>query len=424
MSLAMKHNWMPKPGRSIVSVVTLVAAGLLSAVGCGKTTPAYFVLNEVELTHRDFTPEQQQQVADVLYAMFGTPDQPYVLKATGLSRAKVETASGPVFSDKQGRARGIYRQQCGHCHGTTGDGDGPTAALLNPYPRDYRRGLFKFKSTERAAEPTDHDLEHVIRYGVPGTAMPAFDLLPKDDVAALVEYVKYLSIRGQTEYALAAAIGDLSEGESLKEDYPTLVEEILSPIAQRWADANKAIIQPPPKPDWNITESVALGRELFYGAKANCVKCHGPSELGDGQTTDYDDWTKPLVEYAKEVKDGLKTIPSDPDMTSAEKSERINELDELAKALADTTLPTRNILPRNLRAGIYRGGGSPLDLFRRIHSGINGAPMPGVGPPSPGQPGVLTPDEIWHLVDYVRQLPYEPINQTPKPTTFSGQAQL
>jgi mono/diheme cytochrome c family protein len=407
-----------------VTALAVVAAALLSAAGCGKATPAYFVLNEVELTHREFTPEQQQQVADVLYAMFGTPDQPYVLKATGLSRAKVETASGPVWSDKQGRARGIYRQQCGHCHGTTGDGDGPTAALLNPYPRDYRRGLFKFKSTERAAQPTDLDLERVIRYGVPGTAMPAFDLLPKDDVAALVEYVKYLSIRGQTEYALAAAISDLSEGEDLKKDYQTLVEEILTPIADKWRQANKAVIQPPPKPEWDLASSIKEGRELFYGNKANCVKCHGPSELGDGQTTDYDDWTKPLFEYTKEVRDGLRTIPSDPDLTSAEKSARIKQLDALDTALEDTTLPIRTILPRNLRSGIYRGGGRPLDLFRRIHSGINGVPMPGVGPPSPGAPGVLSPDEIWHLVDYLQQLPYEPINQTPKAVPFSGQAQL
>ena len=420
----MNHHWITMSWERAAALVAIAAAALASATGCGKTTPAYFVLNEVELTHRDFTPQQQQPVADALYAMFGTPDQPYVLKATGLNRAKVETASGPVWSDQHGRARGIYRQQCGHCHGTTGDGDGPTAALLNPYPRDYRRGLFKFKSTERAAQPTDADLERVIRYGVPGTAMPAFDLLPKDEVAALVEYVKYLSIRGQTEYALAAAISDLSEGEELPLDYPTLIESILQPIAEKWQQANQAVIQPPAKPEVELAESIGKGRELYYGTKANCVKCHGPSELGDGQTTDYDDWTKPLVEYAKEVREGLHTIPSDPDMSSQEKSEKIAELDQLATALEDTTLPPANILPRNLQSGIYRGGGRPLDLYRRISAGINGVPMPGVGPATGTTGGVLTPDEIWQLVDYVQSLPYEPINQPPKPASITGQGQM
>ena len=410
-------------GEKIALVVAVVATVLASATGCGKT-PAYFVLNEVELTHREFTAKQQQDVADVLYAMFGTPDQPYVLKATGLNAAKVIAASGPVWSDQHGRARGIYRQQCGHCHGTTGDGDGPTAALLNPYPRDYRRGLFKFKSTERAAQPTDADLERVIRYGVAGTAMPAFDLLPKDEVADLVEYVKYLSMRGQTEYALAAAISDLGEGEELAKDYATLIEGILQPIAEKWQQANKQIIQPPAKPEVALAESIDKGRELYYGTKANCVKCHGPSELGDGQTTDYDDWTKPLVEYAKEVREGQHAIPSDPDLSSAQKSERLAELDQLATALEDTTLPPRNILPRNLRSGIYRGGGRPLDLFRRISAGINGVPMPGVGPATGTTGGVLSPDEIWHLVDYVQSLPYEPINQPPKQSSITGQGQM
>jgi mono/diheme cytochrome c family protein len=414
---------MRMPLEKIAAIVAMTAAVLASASGCGKT-PAYFVLNEVELTHLEFTKEQQQTVADVLYGMFGTPDNPYILKATGLNASRVIAASGPVASDQHGRARGIYRRQCGHCHGTTGDGDGPTAALLNPYPRDYRRGLFKFKSTERAAQPTDADLERVIRYGVPGTAMPAFDLLPKDEVAALVEYVKYLSIRGQTEYALAAAISDLGEDEKLALDYPTLVESILQPIAEKWQQANKQIIQPPAKPDVALAESVDKGRELYYGTKANCVKCHGPSELGDGQTTDYDDWSKPLVEYAKEVHEGLHSIPGDPDLSSEQKRTRIAELDQLNTALEDTTLPPRNILPRNLRSGIYRGGGRPLDLYRRISAGINGVPMPGVGPATGTTGGVLTPDEIWHLVDYVRSLPYEPINQPPKQTSISGQGQM
>ena len=39
--------------------------------------------------------------------------------------------------------------------------------------------------------------------GIPGTAMPSFALLPPDEVEALVEYVKYLSMRGQMETALA-----------------------------------------------------------------------------------------------------------------------------------------------------------------------------------------------------------------------------
>ena len=48
-----------------------------------------------------------------------------------------------------------------------------------------------------------------MRHGVPGTAMPSFDLLPDAQIKALVEYVKYLSMRGQTEIGLINAMAEL-----------------------------------------------------------------------------------------------------------------------------------------------------------------------------------------------------------------------
>ena len=43
----------------------------------------------------------------------------------------------------------LYRVHCLHCHGLTGDGRGPTSKWVNPHPRDYRRGLFKFQSVDQ-----------------------------------------------------------------------------------------------------------------------------------------------------------------------------------------------------------------------------------------------------------------------------------
>jgi mono/diheme cytochrome c family protein len=60
-----------------------------------------------------------------------------------------------------------------------------------------------------------------------------------------------------------------------------------------------------------------------------------------------------------------------------------------------------------LRQGVYRGGRRRLDVFYRIHAGIKGVPMPGVGPTDPGATGTLTEEEIWQIVDYVLSLPYE-----------------
>jgi hypothetical protein len=52
-------------------------------------------------------------------------------------------------------------------------------------------------------------------------------------------------------------------------------------------------------------------------------------------------------------------------------------------------------VPRDFREGLYRGGSSPEQLYRRIAAGIDGTPMPAASIPA---------NDIWHLVNYVRSL--------------------
>ena len=386
-----------------------VALGLcLLAAGCGQTPPAYFRPNMVEATKQRLTPEQERQVATVLLAMFGTPDEPVCLPETGLDEAKLRLASGPVRSDIVGRKNGLYREHCAHCHGVTGDALGPTAAFLNPYPRDYRPGVFKFKSTERADKPTHADLVRLLHNGVPGTSMPSFALLPSAQVEALAEYVKYLSMRGETELALMRAYFELDDDAQgrLPETREFLVDETLTPIAEKWRAAADAQIPVPPMPaDIDLAASIAKGKELFYGDKANCVKCHGVTGLGDGQANDYDDWNKAIVEIGKELASGsakareTSTAGMSPDELSEHRAQ-LAWIEKFGKVLDGDALEPRTIPPRNLRHGIYRGGRRPLDLYYRIHAGINGAPMPAAK-------GTVPPEDIWHIVNYVRSLPYE-----------------
>jgi len=380
----------------------------LLATGCGQTPPAYFRPNMVEATKQRLTPEQEKQVATVLLAMFGTPDEPVCMPETGLDEVKLRLAAGPVRSDIVGRKNGLYREHCAHCHGVTGDALGPTAAFLNPYPRDYRPGVFKFKSTERADKPTHADLVRLLHNGVPGTSMPSFALLPSAQVEALAEYVKYLSIRGETELTLMRAFFELDDEAQgkLPETREFLVDETLAPIAEKWKAAADAQIQVPPMPaDIDLVASIAKGKELFYGDKANCVKCHGVTGLGDGQANDYDDWNKAIVEIGKEIASGSAKAreTSTAGMSPEELSEHRAQLawiEKFGKVLDGDALEPRTIPPRNLRHGIYRGGRRPLDLYYRIHAGINGAPMPAAK-------GTVPPEEIWHIVNYIRSLPYE-----------------
>jgi mono/diheme cytochrome c family protein len=389
-------------------IAFLLAAGCLFAVGCGKTPSASYRLNMVEATKQRLTPEQERQVSTVLLAMFGTPDEPAVLPEFGLDEAKLRLASGPVRSDIVGRKNGLYREHCAHCHGVTGDGMGPTAAFLNPYPRDYRPGVFKFKSTERADKPTHADLLRILRNGIAGTSMPSFALLSDPQIDALAEYVKYLSIRGETELALMRAYFELDDEAQgvLPETREFLVDETLVPIAEKWKAASDAQIAVPEMPaDIDMVASIAKGRELFYGDKANCVKCHGVTGLGDGQANDYDDWNKAIVEINKEIMGGLAKAgeTSTSGMSAEEAAEHRKQvawLGRFSNVIDGDALRPRTIPPRNLRTGVYRGGRRPLDLYYRIHAGINGAPMPAAK-------GTVPPEDIWHIVNYIRSLPYD-----------------
>src|SRR5438874_9949429 len=198
---------------------------LLAAVaGCGA--PAAEFRRYETYAHKvaassGFSAQQRQDIDETLQALFGTPDQPAFPAVEGIAPGKIvslshlKLAAGPVGSDEHGNPRGLYREHCAHCHGISGDGTGPTAVFLNPYPRDYRKGQFKFKSTPVGQKPTHADLKKIVFDGIPGTAMPSFKLLPDLEVEALVEYVKYLSIRGEVERELLRATADLDVGGRL-----------------------------------------------------------------------------------------------------------------------------------------------------------------------------------------------------------------
>ena len=89
----------------------------------------------------------------------------------------------------------VFEDNCILCHGPRGDGNGELAPTLNPRPRSFREGMFKFRTTPFGKMPTDDDLRHTIRTGLSGTAMGMFSHLSDEDVEALIVYVKSFSRR-------------------------------------------------------------------------------------------------------------------------------------------------------------------------------------------------------------------------------------
>lgn len=409
----------PKQPASCLGALIVVLVMLLA--GCERSPQPQFRLNNVELIKQErlnlddgehFPEHYPTELSNILTALFGTPNEPRFPFLLGedddaheiLSLENLELAAGPVSSGRKGEPSGLYREHCVQCHGITGDGAGPTAAFLTPYPRDFRMGKFKFKSTPLGKPPTDEDLSRIIRHGIPGTAMPSFQTLSPTEVAALIDYVKYLSIRGQYERRLMSELAsmdgdpllDLSliekEDDSEAEENHEIFEEQLytvvgeycsEEIVARWIDPDSKITEVPAAPQSYSIESadhkklIETGQALFRG-KANCVQCHGDTGLGDGATDNHDAWTK----------DWLNTTGVD-----------VNLPESYQHFIDAGAMRPKKIRPRNLRMPVFRGGNRPEDTYRRIINGIEGTPMPS----SP----TLTPEEIWALVAYVRAMPYE-----------------
>jgi len=337
---------------------------------------------------------------DTMKEWFGAPDSPTIppILRDAPYDALFTEANLKLAAGDMGNAGLYVTQQCASCHGLTGQGRGLVAASQNPYPRDFRPGWFKFKSSSRSAKPLKSDLVRILRKGLSGTQMPIFDKLSDGEINALVDYVVFLSIRGEFERAILQDAA-MENGEDK--------EDLLTTIADRWVDANDAI-EEFERPDFplvgsetpesadQLVASIQKGKELFAGSIAACSQCHGDGGNGAGtKLPDYDDWTK---EWTAKI--GLN-----PD-----------SLDEIAPLMALGGMKPQHLKPRSIVEGHLRGGREPIDIYRRIRYGIAGSPMPAASLAASSEETGLQPDDLWHLVNYVlsiAQVPPPPVSQAP-----------
>lgn len=299
--------------------------------------------------------------------MFGTPAAP---KVSGDDPVVGQLVSQLKLTPEiLANGSRLYRANCLHCHGLTGDGRGPTSFWINPHPRDYRHGQYKFVST---AQPQGgeqrarrEDIIRTITHGIDGTAMPAFNVLPEADVEAIASYVIHLGLRGEVEED--AIVRMLNQPPSDRDwDSKEMIAGGLKAFGRNWIKSQKEL-EPDPYPykdkdEAEFAASVKRGWEIFKLEEAkgggDCLKCH--SNYGRGTPFRFDDW-------------GTMTKP------------------------ADVTL------------GIYRGGRRPIDLYWRIHNGIVGSGMKQSASlawnaeQKQNRPKV---EKIWDLVNFLQVLPY------------------
>ena len=239
----------------------------------------------------------------------------------------------------------LFAQHCALCHGPQGEGNG--VAELTTKARYFGAEPYKFTSTTGTRIPTDADLVATLKRGIAGSSMPSFAQLRDDELDALVGHVRLLTRQGVYAHLTRKAQKDFNDGG-----------DDIDPVQlTARADAQVHVGTPLPLPPAfrpTSPASVAAGKIVFT---TSCASCHGPTGRGDGpQTTD-----------PKFVNDnGTKAIP------------------------------------RNLTAGVYKGGGEKANLYARLMIGIPGTPMPAGT--------TLTAEQLDDLLNYVLSLPGTPVS--------------
>lgn len=183
------------------------------------------------------------------------------LAALAQEQPAVAQARPPTAPDPERALRGkaVFDRFCISCHGAHGDGRGYSAQWLDPAPRDFTGGIFKWRSTPSGTLPTEGDMVRTVSRGLSQTNMPSWAPLGERAVRDVVEYLKTFSPRWQRE----------SPGGPIK-------------------------ILPEP-PDGEASRH--RGGELY--TQMGCFNCHGEKGKGDGPAmpTLLDDWGHKIVPY-------------------------------------------------------------------------------------------------------------------------------
>jgi DMSO reductase family type II enzyme heme b subunit len=167
----------------------------------------------------------------------------------------VVVSAAVAWAQDANAGKAVYERKCIGCHGEKGDGKGPAAELLLPKPRDFTKGLYKIRSTANKT-PTDQDLFRIVSDGMPGTSMPAWEVLPERDRRNVVAYIKTFA------------------PETFKE--PPKKLEL-------------------PKEVGSSEASIKRGKEMFEAIE--CHKCHGTDGRADGPSRPElkDEWGHPVA---------------------------------------------------------------------------------------------------------------------------------
>ncbi|MGH9518166.1 MAG: c-type cytochrome [Terriglobales bacterium] len=173
----------------------------------------------------------------------------------------------------------VYSANCVPCHGAQGYGNGPRGAGLNPPPRNYHTGVFKFGTSVLA-------MYHTVTNGSPGTAMPSFIALSPEERFSVVHFIRANfipkdALQANTDAQLAAIATPAAAGAAKLPPLNAVPTGPRIPIAVAMQivaqQASAAPAGPPPSKNDPPAPDVAVGQALY---QHRCQSCHGDQGQG------------------------------------------------------------------------------------------------------------------------------------------------
>lgn len=228
-------------------------------------------------------------------------DQPLTLGGVAVPAARLN------------RGAAAFTQYCRACHGAAGDGAGTAALGLRPPPRDLRLGVYKFAAVAAGQLPNDTDFRRIIRHGLHGTAMLAWDL-PDGTLDDVIAYIKTFSPRWGTE----------TPGE---------------PVA----------LAPDPWPGRGSEAGIERGKRVYHGLAMCASACH-PAYATRAE----------LFAFTEELAK-MRVEEFRPDLYAAVPKQ------------SDYGV---TIVPPDFTFNVLRAGETVPDIARTIASGVGGTAMP------------------------------------------------
>lgn len=264
---------------------------------------------------------------------------------TGFKTGKTFIDGQSVDTQTLNLGRQVYIEYCMACHGITGEGNGPAAKGSVPPPRNFTQGLYKFGLSKDGALPTDEDFARIIKHGLNGTGMLAWDVSPKQ-IYAVTQYIKTFAPE-VWEKGDAANVG------------------------------KKVELQNDPYGVARIESAVARGKDVYH-ATASCQSCH----MAYVSASEFSEINKRISGTA---------------ITEIDQTMYDLKVQESEYYLYEHKDKTVKFLPPDFTWHETRSARTVEEIAYRLCAGVTGTGMP-------AWCGVVPDDDVWALSYYVKSL--------------------